>query len=93
MSPIGEIFARRVRNRWSQVVSGWKPNLEYSMDVLTKLNSEMHEILPECEQSSAEEQLTSNQLKEEKMLLALTLLHVQYYRTATAVTDFSRINP
>ena len=47
------------------------------MEILTKLNSEMNEILPECEQSSAEEQLTSNQLKEEKMLMALTLLHVQ----------------
>lgn len=47
------------------------------MEVLTKLNSEMHEMLPEGEQASAEEQLTSSQPKEEKMLVALTLLQVQ----------------
>lgn len=77
MSPVGEHFTGRVKNTWSQVVSGWKPNLDYSVEVLTKLNSEMHEMLPEGEQASAEEQLTSSQPKEEKMLVALTLLQVQ----------------
>lgn len=51
--------AVRVKNRWSLVVSCWKPNLEYSMGILTKLNSEMHEILPECEQSSSEDEAIS----------------------------------